>query len=92
MFEANSGHLRRAWFACRRAMLVAQLMGLHRSAIQHPLKVLDPSQPVYPTYFWFRIVCTDRQLCLMLGLPQGSLDASMVAEAALANDSPEGRF
>lgn len=92
IFEANSGHLRRAWFACRRAMLVAQLMGLHRSGIQQPLKVLDPSQPFYPSYFWFRIVCTDRQLCLMLGLPQGSLDVSMVAEAALANDTPEGRF
>lgn len=92
MFEANSGHLRRAWLACRRAMLVAQMMGLHRAGAFQALNTVDASQPVYPGYFWFRIVCTDRQLCLMLGLPQGSLDVSMASEAALAGDTPEGRF
>ncbi|KJZ71807.1 hypothetical protein HIM_08827 [Hirsutella minnesotensis 3608] len=93
MFEANSGHLRRAWFACRHAMLVAQMMGLHRGPqLQQPIKMLDPSQPAYPRLFWYRIVCTDRQLCLMLGLPQGSTDVSMASEDALQDDTPEGRF
>ncbi|UNI22114.1 hypothetical protein JDV02_008034 [Purpureocillium takamizusanense] len=92
LFEANGGRLRRAWFACRRAMLIAQSMGLHRSRIQQPLKVIDPNQPVYPCYFWYRIVCTDRQLSLMLGLPQGSQDVSMGSEAALASDNILGRF
>ncbi|KAK4947827.1 hypothetical protein LTR10_013335 [Elasticomyces elasticus] len=92
MYQANSGNLRRAWFAVRRAMVVAQMMGIHRSNLQQPLKVLDPNEPVNPSFMWYRIVCTDRQLSLMLGLPQGSLDVSMASEAALAGDSPSGRF
>ncbi|KAF2186092.1 hypothetical protein K469DRAFT_664586 [Zopfia rhizophila CBS 207.26] len=92
IYQANSGNLRRAWFACRRAIVVAQMMGMHRSGVQQPLHVIDPSQPVDPSFIWFRIVCADRQLCLMLGLPQGSLDVSMATEAALASDSPSGRF
>ncbi|KAM5441672.1 hypothetical protein MferCBS31731_003353 [Microsporum ferrugineum] len=92
MVQANSGHLRRAWLTCRRAMLVAQMMGLHRKGVHQPFKVLDPSQPVYPDFFWFRIVCTDRQLCLLLGLPQGSLDVSMVSPEALEGDTVEGIF
>ncbi|EFR04879.1 C6 zinc finger domain-containing protein [Nannizzia gypsea CBS 118893] len=92
MIQANSGHLRRAWLICRRAMLVAQMMGLHRRFIYQPFKVLDVSQTVYPNFFWFRIVCTDRQLCLLLGLPQGSLDVSMASTAALEGDTVEGVF
>lgn len=92
MYQANGGNLRRAWFACRRAMVVAQMMGIHRNGNQPPLKVIDPREPVYPSYIWYRIVCTDRQLSLMLGLPQGSLDVSIASEAALASDTPNGRF
>ena len=92
LYLANSGNLRRAWLVCRRAMVGAQLMGLHRSRVQQPPHVVDPSQPVDTAFIWFRIVCTDRQLSLLLGLPQGSLDISMATEAALATDSPSGRF
>lgn len=92
MYHANGGNLRRAWFACRRGMVVAQMMGIHRSGIQQPLNVLDSTESVYPSFLWYRILCFDRQLCLMLGLPQGSLDASMASEAALGSDTPAGRF
>ncbi|KAF4971475.1 hypothetical protein FSARC_1703 [Fusarium sarcochroum] len=91
-FEAGCGNLRRAWFATRRAMVTAQMMGLHRSGTLHRLEIIDPGKPIYPGYFWYRIVCTDRQLSLMLGLPQGSLDTSMASEAALVGDTPSGRF
>ncbi|KAK3942576.1 hypothetical protein QBC46DRAFT_447767 [Diplogelasinospora grovesii] len=92
MFQANSGNLRRAWMACRRAMAVAQLMGIHRSCSDQPLKVIDPNTRVYPQFLWYRIVYADRFLCLMLGLPQGSLDKSMAAPAALESDTPMGRL
>ncbi|KEF52639.1 uncharacterized protein A1O9_11482 [Exophiala aquamarina CBS 119918] len=92
MYHANGGNLRRSWFACRRGMVVAQMLGIHRSGIQQPLNVLDPTESVYPSFLWYRILCFDRQLCLMLGLPQGSLDASIASEAALGSDTPEGRF
>jgi len=92
MYHANGGNLRRSWFACRRGMVVAQMMGIHRSGSQQPLNVLDPTESVYPSFLWYRILCFDRQLCLMLGLPQGSLDAAIVSEAALGSDTPAGRF
>ena len=41
---------------------------------------------------WFRIVSAERHLCLMLGLPQGTLDQSMASEAMLANDTSVGRL
>ncbi|KAK7423707.1 hypothetical protein QQX98_000897 [Neonectria punicea] len=92
VYQANSGNLRRAWFACRRGLVVAQMMGLHRSGNRLPLKCIGPREPIYPNYMWFRIVWSDRQLCLLLGLPQGSLDASMASEAALARCTPSDRF
>ncbi|KAF7555320.1 hypothetical protein G7046_g6584 [Stylonectria norvegica] len=92
MYQANAGNLRRAWFACRRAMVVAQTMGLHRNGNRQALEILDPETTAYPSYFWFRIVWFDRQLSLMLSLPQGSLDVSMATEAALAGATPSDRF
>ncbi|KAH7121876.1 C6 zinc finger domain-containing protein [Dactylonectria estremocensis] len=91
-YQANSGNLRRAWFACRRGMVVAQMMGLHRNGSRQPIKIVGSPKPLYPSYIWFRIVWADRQLCLMLGLPQGSLDESIASEAALAGDTPSDRF
>ena len=90
--EANNGLLRKAWFSCRRAMLLGQMMGLHRSGIQQVLKVLDPSDPMHQGTLWFRIVYFDRMLCLLLGLPQGSLDMSIGSDSALQLESPTGRF
>ena len=92
LYLANDGNLRRAWLVCRRAMAVAQLLGLHRVDSQQLPCLTSLSQSVDPRFLWFRIVCTDRQLCLMLGLPQGTPDVSMATEAALANDSASGRF
>nr|QCO93113.1 transcription factor [Phoma sp.] len=92
LYLANDGNLRRAWLVCRRAMAVAQLLGLHRVDSQQLPCLTFLSQSVDPRFLWFRIVCTDRQLCLMLGLPQGTPDVSMATESALANDSASGRF
>lgn len=94
LFHGNWGNLRRQWMTIRRAMVLAQLMGLHRGPENHqPLKVLDPRQRrIFPAHLWFRIVSTDRYLSMMLGLPQGSLDRGMANEALLANDTPMGRL
>ncbi|EXJ90441.1 hypothetical protein A1O1_03543 [Capronia coronata CBS 617.96] len=94
LYQANVGNLRRSWIAVRRAMLIAQLMGLHRvdSEGRAQYKVLDPKTRAQPQFMWFRIVFYDRHLCLLLGLPQGSNDLSMAADAVLANDTPMGRL
>ncbi|KUM63949.1 hypothetical protein ACN42_g3141 [Penicillium freii] len=41
---------------------------------------------------WFRIVSLDRNLCLMLGLTQGSFDRSMATGTAFRDDTPMGRL
>ncbi|THC92573.1 hypothetical protein EYZ11_007936 [Aspergillus tanneri] len=93
IYQANCGNLRRAWIAFRRAMALGQLMGIHRDG-HRPLKVIDSrtTKVTNTSFLWYRIVNTDRFLCLMLGLPQGSLDRSMSAESALAQDTPIGRL
>lgn len=91
MYQANIGNLRRSWVAGRRAMGIAQLMGLNRSD-RAQYKVLDSKSKHHPQHMWFRILFLDHHLSLMLGLPQGSLDRSMASDAMLANDTPLGRL
>jgi len=92
LYQANAGNLRRSWVAIRRAMVIAQLMGLHRAGGRAQYRFLDPSTKSDPQHMWFRIVSFDRNLCLMLGLPQGSLDRSMASDVKLKNDTPIGRL
>ncbi|KAK0720100.1 hypothetical protein B0H67DRAFT_176248 [Lasiosphaeris hirsuta] len=92
LFQANAGNLRRAWLAFRRALVVGQLMGLHRTYQHLPLKVIEQQAQIYPQFIWHRIVYVDRTLCMMLGMPQGSLDRTMTSPAALASDTAMGRL
>jgi hypothetical protein len=92
IYQGNIGNLRRSWIGSRRAIGIAQLMGLDRANSQAQYKVLDPKTQYDPQLMWFRIVLMDRYLCILLGLPQGSLDRSMASEAFLANDTPLGRL
>lgn len=91
VFEINCGNLRRAWVVYRRAMTVAQLMGLHRSPMP-PLKRIDPELDAKPEFMWFRIIYMDRYLSLLLGLPQGTTDKSMGAISVLQHEPPLGKF
>ncbi|GFF31062.1 hypothetical protein IFM58399_02763 [Aspergillus lentulus] len=91
VIEVNSGNLRRAWVVYRRAMTVAQLMGLHRSPMP-PLKRIEPELHADPGFMWFRIVYMDRYLSLLLGLPQGTTDKSMGAIPSLQHEPPLGKF
>jgi hypothetical protein len=73
VFCINSGNLRRAWRVFRRAISVAQLMGLHRGDYTD-LNILDSSTMASPSFMWHRIVSQDRYLALMLDLPPGTAD------------------
>lgn len=90
-YEINCGNLRRAWVVYRRAMTVAQLMGLHRSPMPL-LKRIDPGLDANPEFMWFRIVYMDRYLSLLLGLPQGTTDMRMGTMSALQQEPPLGKF
>ncbi|KAF2165230.1 hypothetical protein M409DRAFT_67481 [Zasmidium cellare ATCC 36951] len=92
LFQMNTGNLRRAWITVRRALNIAQLMKLGRRSAQIRHKVLSSQTRYDPQHMWLKIVFLDRYLCLMLGLPQGCTDRSMVSDAILANDTPMGRL
>ncbi|KAM5349138.1 hypothetical protein ACJ41O_008961 [Fusarium nematophilum] len=88
---ANGGHLQRAWIVFRQLVADAQLMGIHRP--HHSAKALDPNNKLNTRFFWFRILYTERFLCLLLGLPQASTDCKMGdEEALLAEEHPVGRL
>ncbi|KAJ6133990.1 hypothetical protein N7523_000312 [Penicillium sp. IBT 18751x] len=89
LYQVNIGNLRRSWVAGRRAMSLAQLMGFHRPDNQTLYQALDPNTKYDTRIMWLRITILDRQLCLLLGLPEGSMDHSMTH---IANDCPMGRL
>ncbi|KAI0099746.1 hypothetical protein GGR51DRAFT_576176 [Nemania sp. FL0031] len=92
-FQANIGNIRRAWLAFRRALSIAQLMGIHRANDSSPLNCVDSSSArVNCQTMWFRIVYVDRFLSLMLGLPTGSLDRGLASKANLAKETPLGQL
>lgn len=91
VFKTNSGNLRQAWGVYRRAMTVAQIMGLHRTPMP-PLKRVDQDFVANPAFLWFRIVYMDRYLSLLLGLPQGTPDKSMGVPSILQHEPPLGKF
>ncbi|EED19054.1 conserved hypothetical protein [Talaromyces stipitatus ATCC 10500] len=86
MYLNNAGNLRRAWLANRRAMVAAQMMGLHTGTGSLNLFLeISTQDRIDPDYMWFRLVCSDRYLSLMLGLPQGSPENTFASSDALTN-------
>ncbi|KAK8104559.1 uncharacterized protein PG998_011592 [Apiospora kogelbergensis] len=91
-FYANDGKMRLSWTACRRALHLAQLMGLHQSRSRSRYQILDPNSKAEPSALWVRIIHRDRSLSLHLGLPLGCADKMIVSEQMLSLDTPLGRL
>ncbi|KAH8131351.1 hypothetical protein FP744_10003763 [Trichoderma asperellum] len=92
LWHTNGGDLRKGLVAIRRAMTIAQLLGFHRCRSSAQCKLLDSERQVQPKFIWFRIVFAERHICLMLGLPQSSIDQSMASKEMLESDTPMGRL
>lgn len=94
LYRYNSGDLQGAWLGVRRAMTIAQMIGLYRQPKPSALEVLDPEARtrISPGSLWFRIVHSDRYFSLMLGLPQGSLENSFATPSALESCDPMERL
>lgn len=93
MYHNNAGNLRRAWVTHRRAMTIAQMLGLHRGAAPSA-KLLNSSNRsrIDPEHMWYRLIISDRYLSLMLGLPQGSLESPFGSPQALKSCTPLERM
>ncbi|KAK4206881.1 hypothetical protein QBC37DRAFT_434316 [Rhypophila decipiens] len=81
LYKDTAGSMRRSWVATRRAMTIAQMMGLHRGRA----KILEQETQARfdPQHMWFRIVQSDRYLSLMLGLPLGYSENKFATAKAL---------
>ncbi|CAI6243664.1 unnamed protein product [Periconia digitata] len=89
-FHWNNGNIRRAFTTIRRAMALAQLLGLHRHEYQAGPQQIDNQAPKFDAaYMWYRIVYLDRLYCLILGVPQGSSDIKFANPTAVLNMSFE---
>ncbi|KAI1446182.1 hypothetical protein F5Y02DRAFT_425851 [Annulohypoxylon stygium] len=96
LYHANAGNLRKSWLALRRALAVAQLMGVDRWPDDKPLKSVDPrSDPGTRTRasaLWYRGNFTDRYLSLLLGLSAASDDDSFADPLRIARNTPAERL
>ncbi|KAG8162454.1 hypothetical protein KVR01_008219 [Diaporthe batatas] len=83
MYHNNAGNFRRAWVTHRRAMTIAQMLGLDRGA--GPRVLLDEHDQgrIDPEHMWYRLVISDRYLSLILGLPQGAPENPFASPQAL---------
>ncbi|KAK1711237.1 uncharacterized protein BDZ83DRAFT_590922 [Colletotrichum acutatum] len=79
VFHTNAGNLRCAWMVLRRAIGLAQLMGLHHDQ-PDKLMTLDPQTKASTSVMWHRILSQERYLALMLGLPATILDDPYAAK------------
>lgn len=91
-FHEGSGYLRGAWLANRRALLVAQQMGVHQSC-NRKFKTIDPRNKIVRETVWFRILYYDRYYCLVLGFPQATSDVNIEPKSLdSAHDDPLDRL
>lgn len=86
-FHIDCGNLRRAWLTMRRAVTVAQLLGLHRPGV-HLFKVLDQQSDLNHEAMWSYIVRMERVLSLLLGLPTSVSATSTTIKGAHVTDEP----
>ncbi|KAJ5587342.1 uncharacterized protein N7459_003107 [Penicillium hispanicum] len=68
MYEVNAGNIRRSWLSFRKAITIAQLLGLHRVAIKLPLARLDLLE-AKRHHLWYQISRGERYLSTLLGVP-----------------------
>lgn len=95
MYRNNAGNLRRAWLTNRRAMNMAQMMGLDTGHVNlSPSMIIEESTRtrIDPGHMWFRLVCSDRYLSLILGLPQCSAENVFASPKALESCTPLERL
>jgi hypothetical protein len=67
-YHMDCGDARRAWVTTRRAVMAAQLLGLHRPG-HHRYRLVDDQTNLEPKAMWISIICLERVASLLLGLP-----------------------
>lgn len=89
IYHMDCGDLRRAWIAMRRAVMAAQLAGLHRRA-PHQLRGLDDRNDLDSEIMWNSIIYMERITSLLSGLPTSTGSAN-IALQEVTNDAVPGQ-
>ncbi|PCD39225.1 hypothetical protein FGRA07_00496 [Fusarium graminearum] len=88
LYTNYKGDLRRSWFAARRAVTIAQVMGLNKGIVPFSFRGVA----VNVNDLWFRLINFDRYLCMMLGLPQSSPDEPIPLVEELESYAPNRKL
>ncbi|GJC87222.1 dehydrocurvularin biosynthesis regulator [Colletotrichum liriopes] len=80
VYLANGGKPRLSLLSCRRAISVAQLMGLHRPHDPATMESVDSKSPKLTGFVWLRLVYLERYLCLLLGIPSSTHNARIITD------------
>ncbi|KAK4099540.1 hypothetical protein N658DRAFT_517255 [Parathielavia hyrcaniae] len=93
MYHDAVGSLHRASLAIRRAVTMAQMLGLHRGSSITGMAPHSDSGEVDVRQLWFRLVQADRYISFVLGLPQGfCVDDVFATPQALEASPPAERM
>ncbi|ETN40997.1 uncharacterized protein HMPREF1541_02929 [Cyphellophora europaea CBS 101466] len=85
-YHIDGGNIRRAWITMRRAVMAAQLLGLHRPG-EVRFKVIHDQKDLDPKLMWSCIISMERLLSLLMGLPTS---ATLATASAQATSIPAG--
>ncbi|KAJ4395802.1 hypothetical protein N0V93_000016 [Gnomoniopsis smithogilvyi] len=92
-YQANGGNLRKAWITARRALSLAQMIGIDKGH-SAAFRSCDPNINIHhrtsPAVLWSKVVSWERCLSLLLGLPIGS--QGIVLPTIADPDSPMDRL
>ncbi|KAL5094329.1 hypothetical protein Trisim1_006918 [Trichoderma cf. simile WF8] len=90
-YHIDKGNIRRSWMTLRRAVMTAQLLGLHRSG-HHRFKAINRQNDNDPAFMWISVVSMEQFLSLLLGLPASSSGADFTISEAIHHAVENGNF
>lgn len=94
-YQANSGNLRKAWISIRRALSLAQMMGIdrgHSVAFRSCDPDINGTHRTSADVLWYKVVFWDRYLSLILGFSVGSPGNDFASDKACEGDTPIDRL
>ncbi|KAE9362869.1 hypothetical protein N431DRAFT_391419 [Stipitochalara longipes BDJ] len=71
LYQVIAGNLRRSWLAFRKAINVAQLLGIHRISLRTSQEAPDLTEARRHN-MWFQLIREERYLSLILGVPSAT--------------------
>ncbi|KAL7803965.1 hypothetical protein V8C43DRAFT_1530 [Trichoderma afarasin] len=83
LYHVSTGQTRLAWLVFRRALSIAQLMGLHIPQVRRQnkqRKATNGQTSVCLKTLWFRLIFMDRYMALVLCLPMSVKDDSFMQD------------